>query len=71
MPVIQDKALREQYKERWTRPPSETLTTTLWERIAGYRANLQQAAASDAKVALPWRLHGQCQRFLHGSCPDG
>uniref|UniRef100_A0A061S6K1 Programmed cell death 6-interacting protein n=1 Tax=Tetraselmis sp. GSL018 TaxID=582737 RepID=A0A061S6K1_9CHLO len=46
----EDNALREQYKDRWTRSPSHTLTTTLWDRIAGYRANLQQAAASDQKI---------------------
>jgi len=46
----EDKDLRNQYKERWTRPPSENLTSTLWERIAGYRGNLQQAGESDAKV---------------------
>eukprot|EP00873_Tetraselmis_striata_P008261 jgi/Tetstr1/428525/TSEL_001855.t1 len=46
----EDADLRAQFKERWSRPPSEGLTTTLWDRIAGYRANLKQAGDSDAKI---------------------
>jgi programmed cell death 6-interacting protein len=46
----EDAELRDQFKERWKRPPSEGLTAMLWERIAGYRANLKQAAESDNKV---------------------
>lgn len=46
----EDAELRDQFKERWKRPPSEGLTAMLWERIAGYRANLKQAAESDNKI---------------------
>jgi programmed cell death 6-interacting protein len=46
----EDGELAAHYGPRWRRPPSAQLTTTLRSRVAGYRANLEAAAASDARL---------------------
>lgn len=46
----EDDDVRAHYGDRWNRPPSAQINTQLWDKIKGYRSNLEAAGASDSKL---------------------
>lgn len=59
-----DKNLREQFKQRWTRVPSEKLTGAWKDNIAKYRTIIQNAIEADNKVKAKFETHRSRIRLL-------
>ena len=51
----EDQEMREAFRERWTAPPSETLSTVLREKILGYKDNIAAAEQNDQALAQQLR----------------
>ena len=62
-----DRQLREQFKERWTRTPSEQLTTPIREEAGKYRTIINNAISADGVVKERYGKHKQCIELLSKS----
>ena len=60
----QDDKLRQQYKDKWGRTPSESLTQQLREDQAKYQSLLQRATEADAKVKSQFEANVDSMRVL-------
>eukprot|EP00898_Chlorokybus_atmophyticus_P004865 jgi/Chlat1/537/Chrsp103S01115 len=50
-----DENCRNQFKDRWRRPPSDTLTKHLRDKANSFKTSLQQAADSDERINRRWK----------------
>ncbi|GLG92649.1 Programmed cell death 6-interacting protein [Gryllus bimaculatus] len=64
-----DDQLREQFKERWSRTPSERLTESFRTNLAKYREIINNAVSADAVVRNKFDAHKRGMELLCGS-PD-
>nr|XP_043613755.1 vacuolar-sorting protein BRO1-like [Erigeron canadensis] len=55
--AAEDTHFRSQFRTRWTRPQSSTLTKNLMDRLNKLAANLKQAADSDGKLERSVKAH--------------
>ena len=60
----QDDKLRQQYKDKWSRTPSESLTQQLREDQSKYQTLLQRATEADAKVKSQFEANVDSMRVL-------
>ena len=51
----EDAEMRASLREKWTAPPSATLSTVLCEKALGYRENLMTAEQNDSALSLQYR----------------
>ncbi|KAF5745220.1 ALG-2 interacting protein X [Tripterygium wilfordii] len=62
--AAEDAQFRSQFRTRWTRPQSSTLTKNLQDRLNRFAANLKQAADSDARIERSVRDHSTLMSIL-------
>ena len=65
-----DNKLREQFKERWTRTPSNKLNTFWKDNISKYRTIIQNAMDADNKVRIKVKQHREKIQLLCSSESD-
>jgi len=61
-----DDSMRGQYKEKWTRTPSEKITETFMTNLGRYRTIIANATQADNVVKEKFETHGNWMRALEG-----
>lgn len=65
-----DKNLRNQFKEKWTRMASESLTGPLYQEIGKYTGILNSATAADNIVKEKLAEHKEAIKLLSSTEPE-